>query len=68
MPFGKYQGRALRDGADEYLDWLTSIDLRPRRRAPARRYHPDVGGSHEQMIRVTAVADWLRALIEGRAA
>lgn len=30
-------------------------------RALARRHHPDVGGDHETMIRVTHAADWLVA-------
>lgn len=30
-------------------------------RALARRYHPDAGGTHEQMISLTAAVDWLRA-------
>ncbi len=29
-------------------------------RGLARRYHPDAGGAHEQMIAVTSAADWLR--------
>lgn len=109
MPFGKYKGRRLRDLPDDYLDWLTTIDLRPRLHAAvwneirrredgssgrargsssltcpepavaqeivgaglrslARRYHPDKGGSHEDMLKVNACADWLRAVIDGRAA
>ncbi len=34
-------------------------------RALARRHHPDAGGSHEEMIRVTAAADWLRERVMG---
>jgi hypothetical protein len=110
MPFGKHKGEPFAALPDDYLDWLTTIDLRPRLRAAvyaeirrreeeelnarsrgsvsltcpeprvarelvgaglrslARRYHPDAGGSHNEMIRVTACADWLRALIDGRAA
>jgi hypothetical protein len=37
-------------------------------RSLARRYHPDTGGSHEDMLSVNACADWLRAVIGGRAA
>jgi hypothetical protein len=37
-------------------------------RSLSRRYHPDAGGTHEQMIQVTAVADWLRGVLRGRAA
>jgi hypothetical protein len=109
MPFGKHKGEPLAALPDGYLDWLVTIDLRPRLRAAvwneirrredaaagraqgsssltcpeprvarelvgaglrslARRYHPDAGGSHEDMIRVTACADWLRGVIDGRAA
>jgi hypothetical protein len=32
-------------------------------RSLSRRYHPDIGGTHDQMIRVTAVADWFRTLL-----
>jgi len=102
MPFGKYRGEAISDLPGDYLNWLTSIDLREplrsavlaeatRRHAgdrPARtlarpcpapdvayelvgaglrslsmRHHPDVGGTHEEMTKVTAVVEWLRAVI-----
>lgn len=36
-------------------------------RSLARTRHPDAGGSHEEMIRVTAVADWLRARVDASA-
>ena len=110
MPFGRHRGEPLSALPDEYLDWLTTIELRPRLRAGiyaeirrredaefgastpgsasltcpeprvarelvgaglrsvSRRYHPDAGGTHADMIAVTAAADWLRAVIEGRAA
>lgn len=29
-------------------------------RSLARRYHPDAGGSHEDMVRVNDAAEWLR--------
>jgi hypothetical protein len=29
----------------------------------ARKYHPDMGGSHESMLAVNRVAEWLRALL-----
>ncbi len=29
MPFGKWRGYALEEINEEYLDWLTTIDLRP---------------------------------------
>ena len=32
MPFGKHKGLELCDVPDNYLDWLLSIDLRPRLR------------------------------------
>jgi hypothetical protein len=32
-------------------------------RSVARRYHPDAGGTHDQMIAATAAADWLRAQV-----
>lgn len=107
MPFGKYRGCLISELPDDYLDWLTTIDLRPRLRqaveaeidrradarshtaAPgmrpcpepsiadeivnaglkvvARRYHPDVGGTHAQMIAATAAADWLRGVVRGLA-
>lgn len=30
MPFGRHKGEPLSRLPDEYLDWLTTIDLRPR--------------------------------------
>ena len=30
----------------------------------AHKHHPDIGGSHDTMIQVTAVADWLRERIK----
>lgn len=36
-------------------------------RALARQHHPDAGGSHEDMVRVTVVADWLRQRVGGAA-
>ena len=101
MPFGKHRGQ-LRALPRDYLNWLTTIDLRPwlreavdremdhreaeeprpsrpRLQTPklaeelitagtrqlARRYHPDAGGSHEQMLSVNAAADWLRSTVRG---
>lgn len=32
MPFGRHKGEPLSSVPDEYLDWLTTIDLRPRLR------------------------------------
>ncbi len=29
-------------------------------RALAKKYHPDCGGSHEQVVAVNAAGDWLR--------
>lgn len=37
-------------------------------RTLARRYHPDAGGTHDQMIAVSATADWLRAQVRGLSA
>jgi hypothetical protein len=34
-------------------------------RALARRYHPDVGGHHADMVAVTATAEWLRSVARG---
>ncbi len=31
----------------------------------ARRHHPDAGGSHDAMVKVTTAADWLREQIAG---
>jgi hypothetical protein len=36
-------------------------------RAVSRRVHPDVGGTHEQMIAASAAADWLRSAVRGLA-
>lgn len=46
------------------VDELVSAGLR----ALARKYHPDAGGSHEQMIAVTFAADWLIAQVRGLSA
>ncbi len=35
------------------------------RRGMAREYHPDIGGSNEQMQMVNAGADWLVEVLEG---
>jgi hypothetical protein len=32
-------------------------------RSLAKQNHPDVGGTHEDMLQVTAAADWLRDLL-----
>jgi hypothetical protein len=36
-------------------------------RALAQRHHPDVGGSHAEMLNVTAAAEWLRGRIDAAA-
>ena len=111
MPFGRHKGEPLSSMPDEYLDWLTTIDLRPRLRdavhaeirsrgdaegtsssrsgptllacpepkvarelvsaglrSVSHRYHPDKGGTHEDMLAVNSAAQWLRTVVERGAA
>jgi hypothetical protein len=48
----KVKARPLSDVAESLIE--------AGRRSLARRSHPDVGGSHEEMLHVNDAADWLR--------
>ena len=71
MPFGKYQGIPIQDVPTGYLDWLTTIDLRPWLRkavqAELERHEfdqrPDLGGRiHRQELSAPAIAEFYRRI------
>jgi len=72
MPFGKYRGEEIEAIPTSSLRWLAGLDLRrdharevvsARLRVVSKRNHPDVGGSHGALVRLTHVAEWLETVV-----
>jgi hypothetical protein len=60
MPFGRYRGAPLEQSAlRPFAAEIVAVGYR----ALARRAHPDAGGDHETMIRLTDARDALSALL-----
>jgi len=54
-----YQPRLLPVAVSQVAESIVSVGYRQL----SRKLHPDVGGSHEEMLALNAAADWLRRVV-----